>query len=67
MQVLPLMPETVIKTVNNYISNFIWNGRKAKIGLKTLQLDKENGGATLVDLWERDKAMKISWTHTKRR
>ena len=61
MQVLPTMTEEMFSTINNIISEFIWNGRKAKIPLRTLQLPKNFGGFNLVNLRERDVAVKISW------
>ena len=43
------------------ITNFIWNGKKAKIPLKQLQLNKECGGLKLVSIEKRDIAIKICW------
>ena len=42
------------------MTNF-WNGKKPKIALATLKLNKEDGGLGLVDLRLKDKAIKFSW------
>ena len=47
--------------MDNIIREFLWNGRKAKIAYKILQNSKENGGLNLVNLENRDKALKTSW------
>ena len=61
MQVLPSMSEETFKKIEDLIIQFVWSGRKAKISLKMLQLDKKHGGLNLVNLRERDKAVKITW------
>ena len=64
MTVLPTMSEKQFKTCDNYITQFIWNGRKSKISLRTLQASKRKGGLKLVNLRNRDAAIKISWIKT---
>ena len=61
MMVLPLIPNKVVKTMDNMVREFLWNGRKAKIALNILQIDKRYGGLNLVNLKNRDKALKASW------
>ena len=61
MTVLPSIPEYMVKELETEFRKFIWNGKKAKISLKTLQAGKSSGGLGLVDLRIRDKALKISW------
>ena len=63
MQVLPRIPEKFVTQMYSAISAFLWNDRKAKIGLSTLQLSKKHGGLNLIDLRARDDAMKISWIY----
>ena len=61
MYVLPLMPQSLIQRFNSIIEKFLWNGRKPKIPLKKLQNKKQYGGANLVNLEHKDKALKVSW------
>ena len=63
MTVLPNMPKEVLTELNCAISEFIWNGRRAKIPLKILQGSKRTGGLNLVNLQKREMALKISWIH----
>ena len=42
-------------------TEFIWNGKKSKIPLKTMQLRKENGGANLVNMKIKDLSLKVTW------
>ena len=66
MYVMPRLPENIEKTLNEIMKNFIWNGRKAKISLKMLQLDKMWGGVKLVNFRYKDDALKASWiSHLK--
>ena len=61
MMVLPLLSEIFIKNIENIIRNFIWNGKKAKITLSILQNSKEQGGLGLVNLRNKEKALKATW------
>ena len=61
MTVLPTMPETIINKLNKIIENFLWNGRKPKIKLTTLQANYEQGGLKLVNLALKDKSLKAKW------
>ena len=61
MTVLPNIPERMIRDLEGEIRKFIWNGKKAKIALKTLQGDKSTGGLRLVDLRAKEIAIKVSW------
>ncbi|CAJ1058984.1 unnamed protein product [Xyrichtys novacula] len=44
------IPDTQFSAWDKLISRFIWAGARPRIRLKTLQLDKENGGLALPDL-----------------
>ena len=59
--VLPLIPEHYVKKLNRLFRKFIWNGKRDKITLKILQTLKNDGGAGLTNIKERDKAAKIIW------
>ena len=61
MMVLPNIPKRIIKNLENIIREFIWNGKKAKIAFKTLQNRKEDGGLNLVNLENKEKALKSTW------
>ena len=61
MMVLPKIPANIVKAINNSIRNFIWNGKKAKIAYTILQNPKKEGGLNLVNLQNRDKALKATW------
>ena len=51
----------MISKLEKCFSRFIWNDRKPKIALKSLQNTKEAGGLNLVDLHKKDMSIKISW------
>ena len=61
MMVLPCISRQTIKTVDNIIRGYIWNGKKAKIAYNILQLPKREGGLNLVNLEIKDKALKATW------
>ena len=61
MMVLPRIPKTLVKRIDNIIREFIWNKKKAKIAYKILQLPKKEGGLGLTNLVNRDIALKASW------
>ena len=61
MTVLPTMSNQQLKTCENYISQFLWNNKRAKIPLRTLQSSKSVGGLKLINLKNRDTAIKITW------
>ena len=61
MQFLPCISNNNAIKLNCTIENFIWNGRKPKIRMKTLQASKISGGANLFDIQKRDSALKITW------
>ena len=61
MTVLPTIPQDIVNKVEQLMRNFIWNSRKPKVSLRTLQGPKEKGGLKLVSLKDRDAALKITW------
>ena len=61
MMVLPRIPDNIVKTIDNIIREFLWNGRKSKINYQTLQIQKKEGGLNLVNLKNKDIALKSTW------
>ena len=61
MMVLPTIPESIIKIMDNIIREFLWNKKKAKIAYPILQNPKKDGGLNLVNLRNRDIALKATW------
>ena len=61
MQNMPNLSKAAVKKINDIIVNFVWNGRKPKIRLEALTLDKKLGGRKLVNVRNRDAAVKIKW------
>ena len=50
-----------LNQVHAKIHNFLWNGKKARIAMKTLTKDRKQGGLRLVDIEARQSALKTSW------
>ena len=61
MMVLPSIPKNIVKNVENIIRDYIWGGRKSKISFKILQNPKQEGGLNLVNLVNKDTALKATW------
>ena len=61
MMVLPSIPKSVVKTLDNIIRDFIWNGKKSKVSLKILQNSKLKGGLGLVNFSMKDMSLKATW------
>ena len=61
MSVLPAIPQEMIDKYEKIISDFMWNGRKPKINIHRLKLDKKRGGLNLVDLKVKDDSLKAAW------
>ena len=61
MLVLPRIPDNLVKIIESWLSEFIWNGAKPKIPLRVLKLHKSAGGLNLTDLSVRDIALKCTW------
>lgn len=54
-------PPQVFSEYRKIVSNFIWNGRKAKIAYKTLILPIAKGGLNLMDLETRVQSNLLQW------
>ena len=61
MMVLPLLPQNIIKNMDNVVRNFLWNGKKSKIAYRVLQNSKNQGGLNLMDLKRKDISLKATW------
>ena len=61
MSTLPLMDTRVCSKLDSIFTHFLWDGKKPKISLRVLKMSKKKGGAGLVHVQKRDKAIKISW------
>ena len=64
MTALPRIPSVYIESLNRLMEDFIWNGKKAKIPLKTLQMKREDGGMNLVNFKLKDESLKAAWVKT---
>ena len=61
MMVLPKIPNHLIKIIDSLIREFLWGGKKAKIAYRILQNPKRHGGLNLVNISNRDHALKATW------
>ena len=61
MYVLPNMSNNMINQLEKLCNEFIWNSRRPKIKISTLQSNINNGGVKLVNFKRKDKALKVSW------
>lgn len=55
------VPERVIKEVKQIITDFIWDGKPAKIAYNVLIQNISKGGLKLIDLETKIKALKVTW------
>ena len=61
MQVLESPPDSFFDKCEKMILEFIWKGRKPKIKIELLQSSSEHGGLKLVNLRNKDTALKLAW------
>lgn len=62
MNVLPAINEEETRKTERVINNFLWGkDKRAKIALKKLYNTKEYGGLKLVDIKNKDNALKVQW------
>ena len=61
LAVCRILPENYLKQIEHLERDFVWQGKKPKIALKTLQGIKEDGGLALCDFKNRDLSFKIQW------
>ena len=63
MSVLPSLETATLAAIDSDICRFLWNRRRAKFPLRTLQKSKMNGGQGLVNMQKKDQSLKISWLY----
>ena len=61
LTVLNNMTEEQIKRIEDCIKKFLWDGKKGRVRLSTLQKDKKSGGLRLFDIRSKQAALKIGW------
>ena len=55
------VPSQVITEVNGLITDFLWDGKPAKIAYNVMIQSTKNGGRNLVDFESKVKALKVSF------
>lgn len=55
------IPNAVVKAYEKIVREFLWNGKKPKVKFKALTAHKVSGGASLVDIRQKDSAAKMQW------
>ena len=61
MYVLPSLTSGIIKKLDNLVTKYLWNGRKPKIALETLQNSTTYGGLKLVNFKTKEESLKACW------
>ena len=61
MMVLPMPTDSQLSKITQMILNFLWKGKKPKIPLQILELDKEKGGLQLTNIAKHHKTLSIKW------
>ena len=61
MQVLPVITDRITTQVEAVIKEFLWHGKKEKIPLATLMLDKKDGGLNLVNIKVKHLTLLCNW------
>ena len=61
MQVSTLIDDVYVGQIESIIEDFLWQGKKAKISLKILQGNHEDGGLGLVNIRTKHKALLFNW------
>ena len=61
LQVLPQIPESVLKEYQKMVETYLWKNKKPKIPYNVLTQDKMLGGLGLVDLNKKSQSLAIVW------
>ena len=61
LTVIPLLPDAYVKRYDEMVKRFIWEGKQPKIRYDIVQGLKCNSGAGLINLRQKDKALKAQW------
>ena len=59
MQILPNIPDNILKDFNSALKHYLWDGGKTKIAHDRLIQNWENGGLKLIDLRTKDLSTKL--------
>ena len=55
------VPKAIVEKLEKIQSEFLWNGKRAKINNKTLCNKFQNGGLQKVDIQSKIDALQLSW------
>ena len=61
MMALPSCGALFYQQFKTLVTDFLWNGKRAKIAYKTLILAKKDGGLGLVDLKLKGNSLRLAW------
>ena len=61
MSVLPSPSPELMKDLENFLLNFLWNDKKHYLNKNLIKLDIYNGGIKMTDLKIKNSALKIAW------
>ena len=61
MMVLPNIPQGTIRKLENMFREYLWDGKKSKVAISILQVAKKNGGLDLVNVKNKEIALKATW------
>lgn len=61
MQVLGILSPDIIQEFNKIVKEFLWDGGRAKISLEKLCNPKDQGGLELINIHNKDLALKCQW------
>ena len=58
---LPNPPETFMREINKKLYSFIWKKKPPKIKKSTLELNIEEGGLKMVNIYKFEQTLKVKW------
>ena len=61
------LTEDQILEVQDTINRFLWKGKRARIRMQTLQLNRKQGGLKLVYIRAKQKALRVQWVKKLKR
>ena len=61
MNVLPFLPESSIKEIHKIILDYLWESKPPSIAHTTMINSYENGGAKMIDIICKERAIKATW------
>ena len=63
LSVMPLLPDRYMQQIRKIYSDFLWEGKKAKVSMHILQVLKSDGGSGLAGIQNRANAQKLEWIY----